>query len=218
MAGEQTPGNTPAATPPVSPTGGEQTPSQPSKEESVTLSKKEHDELQRKAAQTDTAMRDKDILENKLKKYERPGRKVAETQAFESNEVSEVKRIITSKVLTTADYQKLTQGNPELARILTKNPLDLLDVNEFVDVDDAVNQVLDYLDDRVKASGSGSGQPSPATPPPPATPPAPQPGGGANPSPEALATDEKAKQEKEFEKLPPMERIKAKIASRVNVK
>lgn len=211
MAGESTPGNTPAAentgTPPV----GEQTPSQIKQEENITLSKKEHDELQRKAAMTSEAQSRADILEKQFGRKSK--RKVEEPQTFETTEISEVKRRVTTEILTNADYQKLTQSNPELARLLTKNPLDLLDTNEFVDVDDAFNQVMDYLDNRVLGSGQPVEPPKKEEPVTSATP-----SSGANPPGSASAIDVEAKAAEEDAKLSPMERIQRKIARRVNVK
>lgn len=185
-------------------------------EENVTLSKKDHDELQKKAAQTSEAQSRADTLAAENARLTRGGkRKVPVPTEFETKEVAEVKRRVTTEVLTNAEYQKLTQQNPVLAKVLLANPLQVLDTEEFVDVQDAVDQVLDYLDDLV---AKGSGGTPPANPPetPPQTPPAPA---AVNPPPGSSPgkTPEEIENER-LSKLSPMERISAKIAGKTQIK
>lgn len=190
------------------------TPSQSGNEENVTLSKIEHDKLQKQAAQASEAQSRADIAERKLNRS--GSRKVEEPTAFEPAEMNQIRSKVTATLLTNADYRELIGKKPELARILAKDPTSLLDSDTFADADDAISQVLDYLDEQVTSSKSSSAPTTPATPPaviPPAAAP-------ANPNPTngtPTKTPEQMSQEA-FDKLPPMARIQAKIAGKVGVK
>jgi len=207
-------GNTPAANEtPVTPTAGEQKPSQPNQEETVILSKKEHDELQKKVAQASEAQSRADKLEVENRKLTRPGaRKVEAPTPFEANELTVIRSKITATLLTNPDYRELIGKKPELARILAKDPTGLLEANEFVDAEDAISQVLDYLDEQVVASKSGAVPVAPAsvTETPSSAPATANPSGIASKTPEQMAQEE-------YNKLPPMERIQAKIAGKIKV-
>lgn len=214
-------GNTPPSNNAGTPPAANGTPSQPGNEETVNLKKSEHDELQKKAAQSSTAMSEADRLkkENDVlnRKLNRSGpRKVEEPAAFEPAELATVKSKITSSLLTNPDYRDLLAKKPELARVLAKNPLAILDSDEFLDVDDAVNQVLDFLDTQVSAPGSTTPA-QPATVPPVETPPAPVAPSNPNPNNGTPTKTPQQLQEEAFNRLPPGQRIAAKIAGRITV-
>jgi hypothetical protein len=199
------------ATPPVS---GTATPPQGQEGEVVTLSKKELDDLRQQAARASEAQSRADILERQLKRSGK--RKVEEPQTFQSEEVMEVTRRVQTELLTNADYQKLLQGNPALARVLVKNPLQILETDEFIDVNDAVDQVLAELDKLLLSKSNKLGSEAPPTSvPPQETPPAPT---FVNPSVNTPVTDEVEKELKRQEGMTPMQRMEAKIAKRINVK
>lgn len=205
--------DTPAVNPTGTPPAGGQTPPQISPEETVVLSKVEHDKLQKQVAQASEAQSRADRLEVENRKLTRPGaRKVEAPTPFEANELSVIRSKVTATLLTNPDYRELIGKKPELARILAKDPTGLLEANEFVDAEDAISQVLDYLDEQVVASKSGA---VPVTPAPAVIPPsAPV---TANPSGVPSKTPEQMTQE-QLDKLPPMERIQAKIAGKISVK
>lgn len=215
-------GNTPLSNNAGTPPAATETPSQSGNEEIVNLKKSEHDELQKKAAQSSTAMSEADRLkkENDIlnRKLNRSGtRKVEEPSAFEPAELATVKSKVTSALLTNKDYRELLDKKPELAKILAKNPLMVLDADEFLDVDDAVNQVLDFLDTQASTSGSSPAQPAAELPKEtPTTPAAPAAPANSNPSGTVTKTPEQLQQEA-FNKLPAGERIAAKIAGRITV-
>lgn len=226
MADANPSGNTPAAddkekTPPA----GNPTPSQPSKEETVTLSKEEHDRLQKEAAQAREAQSRADKIAQDKEKAERQARmaarkKVAEPQLenFEQAELQRAKDMITGEVLANPDYQKLISGNKLLAKTLAQEPWRLLDQQDgFVDAQDLADQVLTALDTELEAAtkkpeGSNNAQPEPQPNPAPA-PAASNPGGNAAPT-----KTEQELEEERLKKLPVHERIKARIQGRVNVK
>lgn len=206
-------GNTPteqnnAGTPPVAP----QTPSQPSNEEIVVLTKTDYNELARKASITETAQRDAANASRKLAQF---GKKKLEQPEFLSNtELIKARNLITEKVLTNGSYQELTRNNPEIAKALMKDPSLLLDVDEFTDAQDLADQVFDYLDNRIVSTT------------PPVTPPAPTPSNpaplpsGANPPANAVPAKSEAevaqeRAEEESKGRPPVDRIAAKIAGRI---
>jgi len=217
MAEANASGNTPAANEAGTPPAGTQTPSQSGNEETVVLKKSEHDELQKKAAQASEAQSRADSLEVENRKLNRPGaRKVEAPTPFEASELSVIKSKVTATLLTNSDYRELIGKKPELARILAKDPTGILDTNEFADADDAISQVFDYLDEQVVASKSSAAPTTPANPPA-ETPPASAPANSNPANGQPTKTPEQMSQE-EFDKLPPMARIQAKIAGKIGVK
>lgn len=209
MADSSESGNTPAAEKTATPAAGEQTPSQPKQEDTVTLSKQEHDELQKKAAQTATAQRDADILKKQLERKDK--RKVAEPVGdIDEKELGQARSLITSKLLSNADYQKLTADNPLLAKVLTHTPWQILDNEEFVDAKDMADQVFDYLDNLLLSK-------APSTTPAPATDSNPKPVQPETTAPKGDPTDEDKKRQEADKNLPLADRIANKIAGRINV-
>lgn len=212
MADDNPSGNTPApATTQPNSADGKQTPSQETQQGSVTLSKEQHDTLQRQAAQASEAQKRADILQ---KQADRNSKRKVENPAFEQTEVVEVKSRLANKLLTDSTYSDLLRNDAILARVLTRDPLSLLDSDEFIDVDDAVNQVLDFLDKqvltRVNSSAVTDQQP---------TPPAQTPNQSSitNPNPKAdpVPTPEDQKKESQARQSP-MQKITKTIASRIN--
>lgn len=226
---EENPGNTPAAEQkPAAPAGGGQTPSQSGQQpagqqgkedEKVTLSKKEHDELQRKAAQTSEAQQRADTLQNML---DRKGkRKIEDTSPnFETKDVLVAVTSLNAKILQKAEYQKLVAGNPLLAKILSSRPWELLDTDEFADPDDLVSQVLDKLDEMTLAT-IGKKDEKPAAPS--ATEekkedqPAPQPA-AANPGGSGSPTSENKNQPKRGGLQTATDRVADSLLGRIKIK
>lgn len=206
-------GNAPAASNAGNPPAeGKQTSSQPAVEETVSLKKTEHDELQKKAAQASEAQSRADTLEKDMRDLRRGmKRRVVNSEIFTPEEILEVKTKITARLITSDKYRELVGKNPTLAKVLAKNPLDLLEANAFADADDAADQVFDYLDELAKVPEAPAAQPV-------SSPPAPQPP-AVNPNPEgqAVQTPEQKKEE-DSSKLPPLKRIEQKIASKITVK
>lgn len=209
-------GDIPPATPPAPSPAAPATPPQPTPPAQViTLSKEDHDKLQRQAAQASTAQHDKDVLQNKLDAMSR--RKVAPLPPLEAQAVATVKSQVASAVIANPKYAPLLQKNPLLAKVLAKNPLGLLDKDEFLDEEDATNQVLDFLDAEIVKLGDPA---APAAPNPAPAAPAPKeanPGGDSEPT---ATPTEKAKKEAEEAraKLPPQKRIEQSIESRLAIK
>ena len=203
---------TPPAENPVTPPVAVATPPQPSKEEPVTLSKTEHDKLQQQAAHAATAQKEAAGLQNKLDALTR--RKVAPLPPLEAQAVATVKSQVASAIISSPKYAPLLQKNPTLAKVLAKNPLDILDRDEFIDEQDATNQVLDYLDGEIQALNDATvAQPAAVIP----SAPAPKPINPDDVTPtENNPQQQLTKEQKEANaKLPPIRRITNTIASRL---
>lgn len=211
MAEADASGNAPATENAGTPPAGEQTPSQPAVEETATLKKTELSELQKKAAQASEAQSRADKLEKELRETKRGfKRKVVDSENFKPEEILEVKSKVAARLITSDKYRDLVSKKPELTRILGKNPLDLLEANEFIDAEDAADQVFDYLDTLAETPVA----PPPATPLKEEPPTAPI---NPNPATAETKTPEQAKAEQDA-KLPLMDRMVSKIAGRVQIK
>ena len=201
------PGDKPATSP--APDG---TPPQPSKEDSVVLTKEAHAELTRKAAVAETAQKNEAGLQRKLDAMLR--RKVEPLPPLEAAAVATVKTQVSAALIRDPKYLPLLQKNPMLAKVLGKNPLDLLDRDEFIDEQDATNQVLDFLNEQLGALGTTVEQPTIVKP----TATAPKttnPGDELSPT-ELSPQEVQTKEQKEANaKKPPMQRLTETIASRI---
>jgi hypothetical protein len=166
MAEENSSGNAPAADTKDQGTGsGEQTPSQDGKEENVTLSKKAHDELQKKVAQLSEAQTRADTLQSKVDRFEKQGKRKVEdgtATTFTAEERLAAVTAVNAKILQNANYQKLIAGNKMLAKIIASRPWELLDTDDFADPADLVDQVSEVLDDLVLSGSSATGSTPPA--------------------------------------------------------
>lgn len=174
---------------PQVPADGKTPPPIDSTVETVTLPKKEFDQLAIDAARTRSAQQEAERLRQDNLKF---GKKKLEKPEFlENAELVKAKQIITAKVLANKDYQELTASNPVLAKTLLYDPSVLLDETEFFDGHDLASQVLGYLDREVEISKAAK-----TITPPPTAPVAPVPD-AANPPAEfpAAKTEEEHKQE-----------------------
>jgi hypothetical protein len=204
-------GNAPAPDNAGTPPAGEQTPSPYAVEESISLKKTEHDTLQKQAAQASEAQHRADTLEKEIRDLKRGfKRKVVDTENFKPEEILEVKSKVTARLITSEKYRDLVAKRPELAKILAKNPLTLLEVDQFIDAEDAADQVFDYLDELSVNTEVPKAQPTPPETPP-SSPVIPNPEG------QAVKTLEQ-QQEAELQKLPVMDRMEQKLARRFVVK
>lgn len=166
-------------------------------EESVTLSKKEHDQLARDAARASGNQRKADLYDRTVGSqgghFRTPAAPAAapspeEAAANAQAEDAKAARGLTALAADPA-YRDVLDADPTLRNLLIQNPLAVLPVyaSDAVDADDAVGLVKEALE--------GLKKPAEATPPAePAAPAAPQvapPAGAVNP-PAAAAPNEEA--------------------------
>ena len=59
---------------------------------------------------------------------------------------------IANLIMLTPDYQALLQKDPTLKEVLVNNPLSL--ISEYIDAEDAVDQIKKKLDSRISAGGA----------------------------------------------------------------
>ena len=62
---------------------------------------------------------------------------------------------IANLIMLSPDYQALLQKDPTLKEVLVNNPLSL--INEYIDAEDAVDQIKKKLDARLSASSNNNG-------------------------------------------------------------
>lgn len=202
---EVTPPSAPATTPPATPPAGE--------EEVVTMPKAKAEQLERDAARAASAQRD---LDDERRKNRGQARKVLAPEPFSDTDKAEIHRGISDRILSDQRLADAVSKNPLLKRALTgSNPLSLLGKTEFVDAQDAVDQLFAFVEDEV-LSKDGDGTP---TPPAPTTPPAAAPTPPPSPSPSAppVRTDDEKERER-LSKLSGEQRVIESIKSRVRVK
>lgn len=183
---------TPAVvTEPITPTPTPATPAQPAAA-TVTLTKEQHDQLQRDAARAGTNQSKADRFD-RLVGSGRIGHFTPESQAPKAPPTEDELAERTEKakaedtkaerglmrLATLPEFRAVLDADPTLRDLLTQNPLAVLPTlaPDALDAEDAVALVTDAL--KKKAQGL-----TPATPPvvvPPVTPPATPPAGGVNP-------------------------------------
>lgn len=198
---EATPGQTPAAPAPAA---------APASSSKVEIDESELAQLKRDAARAADAQSKADRLE---RQYQRR-KTVSEPEPFTDKEKAEIVSGVSQLILSKPEYGKLVQDNPALRKVLLgKNPLSILDTTDFVDIQDAVSQLEDFLVDEVARVGGNGSAPAPSAP---AATPSPVP---LNPQASAtpVKTDVEKKQE-ELAKIPGMGGVEARLASRIGVK
>ncbi len=214
MADVQPSVDTPPAVIPATSPAAPATPPQQPKQETVVLTKEAHDQLLRDSAVGKTAQKEKVGLESKLNAMLR--RKVEPLPPLEAAAVATVKSQVSAALISDPKYLPLLQKTPMLAKVLAKNPLDLLDRDEFIDERDATNQVLDFLDGELANMSNAVVAPTTVIP----TASAPHttnPGDEVTPtelSPQQALTKE---QQEANAKLPPMRRLTNAIAGRLKI-
>jgi len=136
-------------------------------EEKVTLTKSEHDQLKDKADRTDRAeslqaqadkrsKRSKSELRRTQAKLRVTRPKSDDTDAGDSADLADVEQAQMETEATKGimqlgfdpKYQTLLQNDTTLRTFLSENPLTLVK-GEVMDSEEAIEQVRDYLDDRV---------------------------------------------------------------------
>jgi len=123
-------------------------------EESVTISKKEYNKLQAVNRKT-----------SKKPKASRPAAKSNSGSAFtfeqpeepsedeiarqNEAELHKLETGVLRTILKNKDYQNVLEQDKTLARVVERNPLSLLD-EQPIDADDALEQIVDFFDERVE--------------------------------------------------------------------
>lgn len=122
-------------------------------EENVTISKKEFNKLQvvkRKSEKKRRSSRSAAASPSSAPfSFEKPPEPDADETAAESErELNRFNNGVLRKVFKNKDYQKVLEQDKTLARVLENNPLSLIE-GQPVDADDAIDQVVEFLDERV---------------------------------------------------------------------
>lgn len=124
-------------------------------EDTVTLSKKEFNELQ--AAKRIGKKRSRRQAQSDLSSGARfsfdspPEPSEEELNIADEREYHKLQQGVLRTVLKSKDYQKVLESDKTLSRVLENNPLSLLD-SQPIDADDALDQITDYLDELVESS------------------------------------------------------------------
>ncbi len=122
-------------------------------EESVTISKAEHNRLQAiKRKSEKKRKRSRSTVSSNSGapfSFEKPIEPNADEQAAENErELNRFNTGVLRTVLKNKDYQKVIEKDKTLAKVLENNPLSLIE-GQPVDADDALDQVIEFLDERV---------------------------------------------------------------------
>jgi len=125
---------------------GEQTPPKEPAANQVSVPKERLDQLEKDAARASTAQSEADKWKRKFES--KSAKHAPEALAFTDAELADLHREINSKLLSDPDFATAINKIPAVKDILTsKNPLAFLGTSEFVDVEDAIEQLKEYLDD-----------------------------------------------------------------------
>jgi len=123
-------------------------------EEMVEVSKKRLDHLEtvakRKSEKKSKNSRSTSSSDSGAKfSFEKPDEPDADEVALaQERETNKFKQGVLRTVLKNKDYQKVLDKDKTLAKVLENNPLSLVE-EDPVDADDAIGQVVDYLDECV---------------------------------------------------------------------
>lgn len=124
------------------------------KEDEVTIPKKEYNALQatkRKSEKKRGRSQPKDSSPSGAQfSFEKPTEPDEDEVALkQEREYGKFQHSVLRTVLKNKDYQKVLEKDKTLAKVLENNPLSLLDESP-VDSEDALSQVVDFLDERVE--------------------------------------------------------------------
>ena len=125
------------------------------KDETVTISKKEHDHLtkvaKRKGEKKNRPSQPKDSSSPGAEfSFEKPAKPDEDEMALkQEREHGKFEQGVLRSVLKNKDYQKVLEKDKTLEKVLENNPASLLEETP-VDADDAISQITDYLDERVE--------------------------------------------------------------------
>lgn len=187
-------------------------------DETVTVSKKKLSQLEMAANLTAK-------LQKRLERAEKRGNRMAvsQTPAFtfeqkeEEEESSQDQQVaaqqaerarfqsqLTAVVLDNPQYQKLLNENETLRRVLIRNPLSLLNPdNPPANAEDAIEQVTEYMDEKLSEGETETNPKQEEIPKPPQA---------ANPPDTAIAPSEEKKEVKTSTRGNPMGKVADKIA------